>query len=292
MTATATTWAEVLHATEQRLARAGVPEPAVDAAWLVSAVSGWSRTLLHLHRAERPARAVLDRLAPLVDRRARREPLAYVLGSQEFMGLSFAVDARVLVPRWDSEVLVERCVALVADQPAPLLADLGTGSGALAIALAHALPRARVWASDQCADALALARANAERLGVSARVTFLRGDLGGPLLAAGLAERCAAVVANLPYIPRAVLADLEPEVRDHEPRAALDGGPDGLDVVRAAAPNLAALLAPGGWTLVEHGDDQGPAVRALLAATPGLAVAEQVLDYGGRERAVLARRIA
>jgi release factor glutamine methyltransferase len=282
---TATTWGEALGALEARFRAAGLEEAAVDAALLLGYVVGAARTLVRLER-ERPLTAEqAARLAVLAERRAAREPLPYVLGEQEFCGHAFVVDVRALIPRWDSEALVDWLAKRLADHPAPIVADLGTGSGALAVSLALDLPKSRVEAVDCSAEALDLARSNAARHGVDGRVTFHLGHLAEPLHAAGLAGRVDAVLANLPYIPSADIASLEPEVRAHEPRLALDGGPDGLDVIRACAPRAAALLAHGGCALFECGDGQAAAVDAILGAA-GLDAGGTVNDWGGRPRGV------
>lgn len=281
---TLTTWGDALAAAKAALLAAAVPDAELDATLLVAHVVGQTRTLLHLRRAHPLEPADAARIEALVARRAAREPLPYVLGTQEFCGLPFSVDPRVLIPRWDSEVLAEHVRRALAGRSALRLADLGTGSGALALTLAAWLP-AHVWAVDLDPDALALAQANAATLDVGDRVSLVLGDLGAPLLDAGLAGTFDALVANLPYIPTAVCETLEPEVRDHEPRRALDGGPDGLDLLRRCAPQVEQLLRPGGLAVLEHGDDQGPAVRALFAALTGLRHVEELRDLGGRPRA-------
>lgn len=284
------TWGAALAEVERLLGQAGVDEPRVDAELLVSHVVGRTRTEVRLWSERVLSDGERERLGELVRRRAAREPLAYLLGTREFMGLSFGVDRRVLVPRWDSEVLVERFVALFAGGGAVELADIGTGSGALAVSLAVLLPRATVWATDRSAAALGVAVENASRNGVAARVRFLCGDLGEPLVRAGLTGRLAGIISNPPYVPTGVLAGLAPEIRDHEPREALDGGLDGLGVIRRLAA-VATLLRPGGWLLVECGDDQAAAAMAALAAG-GLEPCEVVRDLGGRDRGVLLRRVA
>ena len=283
---TETTWGEAAAAVTARLAAAGIEEAAVEAALLLAHVVGANRTLVQLYRERRLTAAQAAELAALTRRRVTRLPLAYVLGHQEFLGLDFAVDPRALVPRWDTEALVERAVELLGGQPEPWAADIGTGSGAIAVSLAVRLPAARVWASDRSAEAIELAADNGRRLGVGARLTWLQGDLAQPLLDLGLAGRLAALLANLPYIPSAQIAELAPEVRDFEPRRALDGGPDGLDLVRRLAPQAAELLAPGGFALFECGDGQTDPVAAILEGV-GLCGDEVVADWGGRPRGVL-----
>lgn len=275
------TWADRRAALTASLAAAGVPEPELDATLLMGHVAGRPRSVVVLSGPKPWPPALEAALAPLAGRRAAREPLPYILGQQEFYGLALRCTPQALIPRWDTELLVDRALALCGDLPAPHIAEIGTGSGAIALALAAHLPSATIWATDAAPAALDLARANATALGLAARVTFAPGDLAAPL--AGLPP-FDLLVANLPYIPTAQLADLQAEVRDYEPRDALDGGADGLDLLRALAAAAPAHLRPGGALLLEHADDQGPAVRALLAEA-GFARPTTFLDLGGRPRA-------
>ncbi|PPE69025.1 peptide chain release factor N(5)-glutamine methyltransferase [Caldimonas thermodepolymerans] len=216
---------------------------------------GRARAWLLAHDTDPLPPAQLARYEALVQRRATGEPLAYLVGTREFYGLTLAVTPAVLVPRPDTETLVDWAVELLRPLPAPRVADLGTGSGAIALALKHSLPQAEVSAVDLSAEALAVARANGERLGLA--VQWLHGSWLEPL--AG--RRLEMIVSNPPYI-----ADGDPHLPalQHEPERALTSGPDGLDDLRrivAAAPHH---LLPGGWLLLEHGHDQAEAVQALL----------------------------
>jgi release factor glutamine methyltransferase len=205
--------------------------------------------------------------------------VAYLLGKKEFWGHELAVDARVLVPRPDTETLVEEARARVAGVVEPRIADVGTGSGAIAVTLAKLFPAAAVVASDISPDALAVARGNAERLGVA--VTFVEGDLDAPLRAHA---PFSLIAANLPYIASADMAALPPDVRT-EPALALDGGPDGLALVRRLVAAAPALLAPGGALALEIGADQAAATRALLDAA-GFTDVQTRHDLAGIERVV------
>jgi release factor glutamine methyltransferase len=217
-----------------------------------------------------------------VVRRAAREPVQYVLGEKEFWSLPFAVSPAVLIPRPDTEVLIEEALRLV--PRARRILDVGTGSGAIAVALAHELPEACVVAMDISAEALVLAAANARRNDVASRIELRQGDMAclpeGPF---------DVIVSNPPYIPEADLAGLAPEVRDFEPRQALCGGADGLDCYRTLAAQARGRLAPGGWLLVEVGIDQAPAVEQLLAEA-GLDERFRRRDYGDVPRVVGGRR--
>ncbi|MEJ8846473.1 peptide chain release factor N(5)-glutamine methyltransferase [Variovorax rhizosphaerae] len=209
----------------------------------------------------------------LCARRAAGEPAAYLLGAKEFHGLALQVDARVLVPRPDTETLVDWALSLMPAATAPRVLDLGTGSGAIALALQHACPDAKVDAVDASADALEVARANATRLGLPVR--FTQADW-----LAGADTNYDLIVSNPPYIAAddAHLAALK-----HEPLSALASGPDGLDDIRQIVRQAPAHLADGGWLLLEHGFDQAPAVRALLTER-GFANAQSRDDLAGIAR--------
>ena len=199
--------------------------------------------------------------APLretVRRRGAREPLQHVLGTAEFHGRTFTCDRRALVPRPETEQLVEIALELVRSIPSPAILDVGTGSGVIAVTLACELPAAEVIATDISPDALALAAENATRHGVAERISFAKADLWPQD-----AQAFDLVVANLPYIPSGELPGLSPEVR-HDPASALDGGPDGLDAIRALVRDTPARLRPGGALLMEIGLGQADAVAALL----------------------------
>jgi len=218
------------------------------------------RSWLLAHDSDAVAPSVHARFQQLVARRRSGEPLAYVTGRKEFFGIDLAVDHRVLVPRPDTETLVEWALALCAAspgaqiRPASRLLDLGTGSGAIALAIKHARPTLAVDAVDASADALAVARANAERLGLN--VVFLHGSWFEPVR--GLYD---CIVANPPYVAE---GDPHLQALAHEPVAALTSGPDGLRDIRCILAGAPRHLAPGGWLLLEHGFDQGPAVQALF----------------------------
>jgi release factor glutamine methyltransferase len=259
-----------------RLAAAGVAEARADAEVLLAHALGTTRTGLVL-MARRPLEdEAARRYALLVDRAAAREPVHYLVGEREFWSMPLAVDPRVLIPRPVTELLVE--TALRVAPGARRVCDVGTGSGAVAAAVARELPRAAVWACDCDCGALAVARANLARH--APRVALVCGDL----VSAFRPRAFDLVVANLPYVSDAELPTLEPEVRDHEPRLALAGGADGLAVVRrliAAAPEA---LAPGGWLVLESGRGQAPGVRAGLADAGRFAAPIVVRDGDGIER--------
>jgi release factor glutamine methyltransferase len=281
----------LLREAAERLRPCAVQTPRLDAECLLTAALGCDRAALYGWRGEVPAPAV-SRFAALLERRAAREPVAYLTGVREFWSLPLRVTPAVLIPRPETETLVEAVLGRLADRRGDSLtvADLGTGCGAIAIALATELPEARLFAVDVSAEALAVAAENARRFRVGRRVTFLQGDWTAPLFAAQLAGALDVLVANPPYIPTADLATLDPEVSRFEPSLALDGGPDGLTFHRELAAHAPRLLRPGGWLAVEVGAGQGDAVRSLLASVPDLTVHPVVRDLAHRDRVCLARR--
>jgi release factor glutamine methyltransferase len=259
---------EAVAAVESQLAAAGVPEPRVDAEWLVAHVLGANRSGVYAIDGAVDEEA----LRVLVERRSRREPLAYVLGEWGFRRLVLKTDRRALIPRPETEILVERCLALLDERAAPRVLDVGVGSGAIALALADEAPRAHVTGVDTSPDALALARENAERLGISVEL-----GLGG------LADAAAGwdlVVSNPPYVAPEDFELLEPEVRDWEPREALVG--EGLH-------EELARVARTDWLVLEVGDGQAPDVAGTLERL-GYAEIAITPDLAGRERVVEARR--
>ncbi|HEU6445136.1 MAG TPA: peptide chain release factor N(5)-glutamine methyltransferase [Gaiellaceae bacterium] len=260
------------------LERAGCPSPGVDAEWLLAHVLGVSRTELHALPPELAERDV-DRFRALVARRASREPLAYILGEWGFRRLTLAVDPRVLIPRPETETVVERCLALLAGVDVPLVLDVGVGSGAIALAIADERPDAQVVATDVSPGALAVAEENRRRASVDGRVRFVRGDLS-----AGETGPFDLVVSNPPYVAPDELASLEPELL-FEPRAALVGV-GGHEAVACAA---LETLAPGGALVLEVGDGQAPSVERLLEEL-GFAEVAISADLAGRERVVEGRR--
>jgi release factor glutamine methyltransferase len=266
----------------ERLSAANVDTPRLDAELLLAHALGLTRTQLHarLHDPLPPSNWLAFQAA--LERRADREPLAYILGLKPFYDLELAVDPRVLVPRPETEHLVERALALAPDLPGyPTLtvADVGTGSGALALTLARHLPCAVIYATDCQPDALAVARANASALGLTDRVHLVASDL-----LAALRVRFSLIVANLPYIPRAALPNLAPEISRHEPPSALDGGPDGLVIVRRLLTQLPSALDKGGVALLEIDAAQAAQLEGhAKQLLPGWHIRFH-RDYAGYER--------
>ena len=224
---------------------------------------------------------VAARYAANVARRAQHEPLAYILGHQEFCGLDFVVDRRVLIPRHETETLVELALNRARKIASPVIVDVGTGSGAIALTLAHRLPHARIIAIDVSLDALAVARMNAARLNLHTRVEFLEGDLLAPFIGS-----FNILIANLPYIPSQRFDQLPREVRAFEPRLALDGGADGLDVMRRLLAQIESHAARGAVMLLEISEEQGDAAIQLAHAILPDATIELHRDLEEMDRVV------
>lgn len=270
------------------LERAGVRDPARDAELLLAHALGVGRLRLHLDPDREVEREAGARYRELIGRRARREPLQHLTGTQEFWSLEFQVTPAVLIPRPETEVLVAAFVRLN-QRPDPLVIDLGTGSGCLAVAVAHEAPGARVVACDVSDGAIAVARDNARRHGAAGRIEFRRGDLFEALAGCGLEGRADFILSNPPYVAEADLATLDPEVRDHEPRAALVAGADGLGMHRCIAGSCGRYLAPGGHLILEIGAGQEAGVRGLYAGRNDLEIVDFVPDPGGLPRACVVR---
>ena len=270
---------------------AGAGSARLDAECVLAHVLGWPRWRLVADPRRRLTQEEFGRYLTLIQRREWREPLAYLVGRREFWSLDFAVSPGVLIPRPETETLVEAALAVLGEahpQP-PLIVDLCTGTGAIAIALAREIPDATVIATDISRRAIRIARVNAETHGVADRVTFLRGDLWRALNGHAPAGRVDLVVCNPPYIPSGALSTLMPEVQ-WEPRRALDGGPDGLRFHReiiAAAPRY---VRAEGCLLLEIGADQAGAVCRVLEAGGGFEAPRVLRDLAGYDRVVVARR--
>ena len=271
-----------------RLSAVGIEAAGLEACVLFEYAAGLDRAAL-LSRGREPADPeAAQRYERFLDERSRRVPLAYITGEREFWSLRLRVDRRVLVPRPETETLVE--AALDRISPGARVADVGTGSGAIVIALALELGSGEFLGTDRCASAIEVARANAAAHGLAHSIEFLLGDLLAPLR--GLPGSLDALVSNPPYSPTAEIGGLQPEVRDFEPRAALDGGSDGLAVIERIVTGAPSLLRRGGWLLLEIGAGQADPVRALLQRAGRFDKISTRRDLDGIERVVAARRAA
>jgi release factor glutamine methyltransferase len=265
------------------LANQGVESPRFDAEILLAHALGLNRAAV-LSRPEQeltPKQLTLYR--DLIARRGDREPLAYVVGYREFFGLVFVVDHRALIPRPETELLVEHALEIAKHKTAPLrIADVGAGSGAIAVTLAVRLPGATVHALDHSADALKVVAENARRHDVSDRVHCLHSDL-----LSALTGPVDLITANLPYVTTGEWQQLVPEIKYHEPRSALDGGPDGLALIRRLLETAEPCLRPSGALLLEIGAGQGVAATSLARENLPLARVQLVKDYAGLDRLVI-----
>ena len=278
----------LLRWTTDYFKKAGIESPRMAAEMLLAHTLGCERIDLYLRFDQPLSGAERDRFRTLVRRRLRREPVAYITGQREFWSLPLAVDPSVLIPRPDSECLVEACLALLPAAGATWrVLDLGTGSGALILSLASERPGHRFTATDRSFSAVRTAKANAVRLGLSGAVHFLVADWLSPFAPVA---KWDLVLSNPPYIPRPVLDTLEPEVSRFEPHLALDGGEDGLVHLDRLIRKAPDYLAGGGWLVLEIGFDQRLAVERIAEAASAY---DQVVfgqDYGGRDRWVRLHR--
>jgi release factor glutamine methyltransferase len=256
---------EVISKSSEFLANKGVESARLQTELLLAHILQMPRMKLYLNFERQLVDTELDSLRELVKRRGQREPLQHLIGSTSFCGFEMAVNRHVLIPRPETELLAEagwQFLSTLNSQPSSAL-DFGTGSGCIAIALAAKCPSARIVALDLSADALAIAHQNASKNGVAERIEFRQSD---GFAALKPAERFDLIVSNPPYIPSAEIATLQPEVRDHDPRGALDGGADGLDFYRRLAAEAKPWLKPGGKLILEFGEGQADAISSILAA--------------------------
>lgn len=277
--ATSPTLRDVLALATARLAAAGVPDPRADAEVLLAHVLSVDRSALVVWARDGLAPEAEARFAALLDRRVTREPVAYILGEREFWSLPLRVDRRVLIPRPETELVV--ATALRVAPGARRVLDVGTGSGAIAVALARELPAAAVVASDRLASALAVAAVN--RADLAPRVRLVQADVVGGFRA----QAFDLVVANPPYCGQGTV--VQAEVRDWEPEAALYAGPDGLDVIERLVADVPRVLVPHGWLVLEMGAGQVEAVVATVRATARYDRVDVVPDLSGIERVLAAR---
>ena len=275
----------------QSLDLAGVSNAAQEAMWLLEHVLGVQNHQLVSEAERLVAPDAWTRAEFLVARRVAREPLQYLLGSQDFCGLDFSVSPAVLIPRPETELLIKEVVRYVGFNPKTTIVDVGTGSGCVAITLASLLSGTRILAIDQSPEALAVAKANAVRHAVDDRIEWLEGDLLVPLRERQLAGLVNVIVSNPPYISEADWAGLEPEVRVFEPRLALVGGQKGTEFHARLLQDSREFLVPGGLLVMEIGQGQAPMVRHIAQQVGGYAVLRVVEDAAGIERVVIAQRL-
>jgi release factor glutamine methyltransferase len=286
-TATARGIQGILQTAADRLTDAGIPDGRREAEALIAFILNCTR--LELYRVDRLSldpdqQKTFERL---IRRRARREPLQYILGTQEFWGKEFRVTTDTLIPRPETELLIEAVCEHFKKPASPvILADLCTGTGCLAVTLSTLNPAARILATDLSSAALAVARFNAARYGVAGRIEFLEGDLLEPLSSLGLEHALDGIIANPPYVPEPELDQLQPEVRDHEPRLALNGGREGLDFYRRILPRSLDFLRPGGRLFLEVGIRQAIPICAM-AERLGWRLDRVKKDLAGIDRVIV-----
>lgn len=283
----------LLQWTAPFFARKEVDAPRLSAELLLAHVLAVPRLKLFTNYDQVVEPAKLEAFRALVKRAAEHEPIAYLTGRAFFFSLEFAVTPAVLIPRPDTETIVENVLQLARNTPgleAPRILDLCTGSGCVAAAIAHHLKSASVIASDISAEAIAVANANFERLGLAGRIHIRLGDLYEALNEPTDLAPFHLIVANPPYIPSAEIPKLDRNVRDYEPVTALDGGPDGLDLHRRILAGAGQRLLPGGRIFLEIQFDHGPAALGLVAEHPGLADWRVLKDQAGNDRVLSARK--
>ncbi|MEY4704768.1 MAG: Release factor glutamine methyltransferase [Nitrospirota bacterium] len=285
------TLGELIAEARRLLEQAGIESAGQEALWLVEHVL---RLPAHHVIADRdrllsPAELVAAR--GLIKRRVGREPLQYILGTQEFCGLEFDVNPAVLIPRPETELLVEYVAQRISAERQATIVDVCTGSGCIAVAIARLRPHARVMATDLSSPSLAVARQNAIRHGVGERIAWLEGDLVAPLAGRALEGRVDVIVSNPPYIAETEWATLQPEVKLFEPRGALVAGPQGTELHERLLQESGRYLSPGGAVIMEIGAGQARAMRRIVDQIPGYRFLRLVYDEAGLERVVIVERV-
>ncbi len=275
---------EALHQASKTLASSCVEDAYLEAELLLMHLLGIDRTQLYLRLERELSPDDAEALGQILERRLRHEPIAYILGHREFFGHDFHVAPGVLIPRAESELLVEKTLALVESRFShqdPVIADIGTGCGNIAVSLALLLPRTRIYATDSPRQTLDIARINCDKHGVGDRVQLLHGDLLDPL-----PEPVDIIIANLPYVRDEDLSQLSPEIRMFEPLSALAGGEDGLDKVRQLLSKAGEKLRPKGFIILEIGAGQGGVVASVAKSSFPQAKVELAKDLGGIDRVI------
>jgi len=282
---------EHLRAGAARLREADVDAPRLCAEMLMAHLLGGDRVALHRCSKDKLSMDDAARYEELIARRVAREPVQHIVGHTEFWSLNILCDPSALIPRPETEVIVETALGILRDIAAPAIADIGTGTGCIAIALATEFPGARLYASDISRNALELAARNLAAHGLTQRVQLFEGDMAEPFLRHGLTGKLDAVVCNPPYVAESDKPTLQPEVRDYEPEAALYGGRDGLRVVARLIAEAGPLLKPGGHLIIEIAQGQAPAVRKLAEkSAAGWRVIRTISDPAGIERVLLIQK--
>ncbi|MBW1850182.1 MAG: peptide chain release factor N(5)-glutamine methyltransferase [Deltaproteobacteria bacterium] len=284
---------ELLKVTSDYLKKKQIESPRLTSEVLLSHQLNISRIAIYLNLDQPLNESEISGYRELIRRRLLREPVQYITGVQEFWSLDFKVDPKVLIPRPESEILIEQAIALIETTTAPedhthKILDMGTGCGALAIALAKEIQKSQIWATDLSQGAVDIARHNAEKHGVLDKIEFSQGNLWQPLMDKGVTFDL--IVSNPPYVNAEEYNNLPPEVRDHEPKLALDGGEGGIYYIQKIIEGSPDFLDPGGWLLLEMSPDQTFKALEILEATDAFENMSQIKDYSHRYRAVCAQK--
>jgi release factor glutamine methyltransferase len=285
------TLGEVIAEARRMLEQAGIDSAKQEAFWILEHVLRIPAHHVVADRDRLLSHTELLAAKGLVERRVGREPLQYILGTQEFCGLEFHVNPTVLIPRPETELLVEYVAQRISVERQATIVDACTGSGCIAVAIARLRPRAQVIATDLSPSSLNVARLNATRHAVCQRIAWLEGDLLGPLADRGLKGRIDVIVSNPPYISEADWATLQPEVRLFEPRGALVAGPQGTELQERLLQEAGQYLSPGGALIMEIGTGQARAMRRFVDQIPGYRFYRLVYDAAGLERVVIVERV-
>ncbi len=284
---------ELLAVTTQYLNSKGIDSPRIIAEVLLAHVLHMDRVSLYVNFDKPLTESEVSEYRSVIRRRVQKEPLQYITGVQEFWSLEFKVDPRVLIPRPETELLVEQAIDIAKQYRDKgivriRILDLCTGCGAIAIALAKELPGAFIWATDVSNDALEVAEVNAKNHGVEDRIRFLQGDLWDPIIKESL--EFDIIVSNPPYVATAEYEELAPEIRNHEPKIALEAGPDGMRLLEIIIQHAHEYLVPNGWLVLEMSPLQIDPVLDLVSLTQKYNAAKSVKDYSGNDRIVVAQR--
>ena len=274
---------------QRQLHAAGIETAECEARWLIQHALGLTHSSQLIDRTRVVSQDAAANAKALVERRAARQPLQYILRTQEFCGLEFEVNSAVLIPRPETEVLIQEVIRRLPQAVQPTIVDVGTGSGCLAITLARAVPKATIFATDLSAEALNTAKGNSRRHGVDARIRWLEGDLLAPIAGLCCEGTVTTIMSNPPYIRESEWSDLQPEVR-YEPRMALVAGERGTEVQERLLTDAASYLIPGGFLIMELGKGQSAAIREQIERMPLYEQPEVVPDEAGIDRIVIVRR--
>lgn len=268
----------------EKLTAKGITNARRDSEIILSFILKQGRGFLIAHPDNQITPEQTKEADQLIGRRAKHEPIAYIVGQKEFFGLSFKTDARGLIPRWETELIIEKALGWLKNKVTRLtVADIGTGVGTIVCTLADRYPKHRYVATDSSKNVLTLAQENAFHLGLH-NINFLHGNLAEPLIHSRLTHQINLITANLPYIRSSLLTELDPTIKYYEPDLALNGGEDGLSLYRQCIPQLKELVAPGGYLLFEHEYDQGTAMRQLIHTTFPKSTLQTYKDNLGHDR--------